>query len=86
MDLHHIDLNTPLKVPDGTDSLETVELVMALEEAFNIEIPDEDAEKFRTVGDLVDYIEHKAKPREPKEALIKKVWHVIQQILRRVKL
>jgi acyl carrier protein len=41
----------------GADSLDTVELVMAFEEAFNIEIPDEDAEKITTVKDAVDYIE-----------------------------
>ena len=40
----------------GADSLDTVELVMALEEEFGIEIPDEDAEKIRTVGDAVAYI------------------------------
>jgi acyl carrier protein len=40
----------------GADSLDTVELVMAFEEAFDIEIPDEDAEKIRTVQDAVDYI------------------------------
>jgi acyl carrier protein len=40
----------------GADSLDTVELVMAFEEAFEIEIPDEDAEKIRTVQDAVDYI------------------------------
>ena len=40
----------------GADSLDTVELVMALEEGFNIEIPDEDAEKIRTVQDAVAYI------------------------------
>ncbi len=40
----------------GADSLDTVELVMDLEEHFEIEIPDEDAEKFRTVKDAVDYI------------------------------
>lgn len=40
----------------GADSLETVELVMALEEDFGIEISDEDAEKIRTVGDAVDFI------------------------------
>ena len=40
----------------GADSLDTVELVMALEEAFEIEIPDEDAEKIKTVQDTVDYI------------------------------
>ena len=45
----------------GADSLDTVELVMAFEEAFDIEIPDEDAEKIRTVSDAVDYIEKKAK-------------------------
>ena len=40
----------------GADSLDTVELVMAFEEAFEIEIPDEDAEKIRTVQDAVDYV------------------------------
>ncbi len=40
----------------GADSLETVELVMALEEEFGIEISDEDAEKIRTVGDAIDFI------------------------------
>jgi len=40
----------------GADSLDTVELVMALEEAFSTEIPDEDAEKIKTIGDTVTYI------------------------------
>lgn len=40
----------------GADSLDTVELVMAFEEAFDIEIPDEDAEKIRTVQDAINYI------------------------------
>jgi acyl carrier protein len=40
----------------GADSLDIVELVMALEEEFGIEIPDEDAEKITTVGDAVEYI------------------------------
>ena len=40
----------------GADSLDTVELVMALEEAFEITIPDEDAEKIQTVQDAVEYI------------------------------
>jgi acyl carrier protein len=45
----------------GADSLDTVELVMAFEEAFDIEIPDEDAEKIRTVQDAITYIEQHAK-------------------------
>jgi len=40
----------------GADSLDTVELVMAFEEAFDLEIPDEDAEKIVTVGDAISYI------------------------------
>jgi len=45
----------------GADSLDTVELVMAFEEGFDIEIPDEDAEKIRTVQDAVDYIKKNSK-------------------------
>jgi acyl carrier protein len=45
----------------GADSLDTVELVMAFEEAFDIEIPDEQAEKIRTVKDAIDYINTHAK-------------------------
>jgi len=45
----------------GADSLDTVELVMALEEAFSLEIPDEEAEKIKTVGDTVTYIMAHAK-------------------------
>jgi acyl carrier protein len=45
----------------GADSLDIVELVMAFEEAFELEIPDEDAEKIATVGDAVTYIESKKK-------------------------
>jgi len=45
----------------GADSLDTVELVMALEEAFDLEIPDEAAEKIRTVQDAIDYIEKHSK-------------------------
>ena len=41
----------------GADSLDTVELIMAFEEAFDIEIPDEDAEKMTTVQDVFDYLE-----------------------------
>ena len=43
----------------GADSLDTVELVMAFEEKFDIEIPDEDAEKMRSVGDAVEYLTSK---------------------------
>jgi len=43
----------------NADSLDTVELVMAFEEEFNVEVPDEDAEKLQTVGDVVKYIEEK---------------------------
>lgn len=44
----------------NADSLDIVELIMAFEEAFEIEIPDEDAEKIRMVGDAIDYIEKNA--------------------------
>jgi acyl carrier protein len=45
----------------GADSLDIVELVMAFEEAFDLDIPDEDAEKIKTVKDAIDYIEAKKK-------------------------
>jgi acyl carrier protein len=44
----------------GADSLDTVELVMALEEEFNMEIPDEEAEKIKSVGDAIEYIKSHA--------------------------
>jgi acyl carrier protein len=44
----------------GADSLDTVELVMAFEEAFNVEIPDDAAEKIQTVGDAVNFIKEHA--------------------------
>lgn len=47
----------------GADSLDTVELVMALEEEFKLEIPDEEAEKISTVGQAIEYIE-KNLPKE----------------------
>jgi len=43
----------------GADSLDTVELVMAFEKEFDIDIPDEDAEKMRTVGDALNYLHEK---------------------------
>jgi acyl carrier protein len=48
----------------GADSLDTVEVVMALEEEFGIEIPDEDAEKITTVGEAIKYIDTKIKKKE----------------------
>ena len=48
-----------LKDDLGADSLDEVELLMALEDEFDIEIPDQDAEKFKTVKDIVDYVELK---------------------------
>ena len=60
---------TPEKLTDGAsfvddlkaDSLAVVELVLALEEAFHIEIPDEDTEQIKTVKDAVDYVKNHAK-------------------------
>jgi len=48
----------------GADSLDIVELVMAFEEAFNIDIPDEDAEKITTVKDAIDYIDAKSEKKK----------------------
>ncbi|MBU2044782.1 MAG: acyl carrier protein [Candidatus Omnitrophica bacterium] len=48
----------------GADSLDTVEVVMALEEEFGIEIPDEDAEKITTVGEAVKYISNKISKKD----------------------
>jgi acyl carrier protein len=48
----------------GADSLDTVELVMEFEEEFNIEIPDEDAEKMTTVGQAIEYLKKKEKEQE----------------------
>lgn len=47
----------------GADSLDTVELIMAFEEEFGIEIPDEDAEKIRTVGEAIEYINKKIREK-----------------------
>ena len=48
----------------GADSLDTVELVMALEEEFDLEIPDEDAEKITTVGEAIEYIQRNMEKEE----------------------
>ena len=48
----------------GADSLDIVELVMAFEEEFGVEVPDEDAEKLQTVGDVIKYIEEKSSKQQ----------------------
>lgn len=48
----------------GVESLDTVEIVAAMEEEFNIEIPDEDAERNVTVGQTIDYIENRLKGKQ----------------------
>ncbi len=61
VELSELEMNKSFLNDLGADSLDIVELVMAMEEEFEIEIPDEDAEKIQTVGDAVKYIsEHKA--------------------------
>ena len=64
--VEQLGVNADQVVPDakfiedlGADSLDTVELVMAFEEEFEIEVPDEDAEKLMSVGDVVKYIDDK---------------------------
>jgi acyl carrier protein len=47
----------------GADSLDVVELVMALEEAFGIQVPDEDVENIRTIRDIVEYVQKRAEIR-----------------------
>ncbi len=52
-----VDIDSDLMKDLEADSLDAVEIIMAVEEEFDIEIPDVDAEKFRTVRDMVDYVE-----------------------------
>ncbi|MBR5315983.1 MAG: acyl carrier protein [Firmicutes bacterium] len=52
-----VEMDTNLMKDLEADSLDAVEIIMAIEDHFEIEIPDEDAEKFQTVGDLVRYVE-----------------------------
>lgn len=56
VDAEEVSLGSSFIDDLGADSLDTVELVMALEEEFDVEIPDDDAEKITTVGDAVNYI------------------------------
>ena len=55
-----ITMDTHLMKDLEADSLDAVEIIMAIEDEFDIEVPDEDAEKFQTVADIVSYIEAKA--------------------------
>ncbi len=59
INLKEITLETSFLHDLGVDSLEVIELFMMFEEEFNVEIPNEDAEKMHTVGDAVKYIEEK---------------------------
>jgi acyl carrier protein len=61
VDENQVDPNASFVDDLGADSLDIVELVMAFEEAFDIDIPDEDAEKITTVKQAIDYIEAKKK-------------------------
>jgi len=61
VDENQVDPNASFVDDLGADSLDIVELVMAFEEAFDLDIPDEDAEKIKTVKDAIDYIEAKKK-------------------------
>jgi acyl carrier protein len=59
VDENQVDLKASFVDDLGADSLDIVELVMALEEAFNLDVPDEDAEKLKTVEDAINYIKGK---------------------------
>ena len=56
-DSDSLTMETSLKDDLDADSLDAVEVIMALEEEFDVEIPDEEAENFKTIGDIVEYIE-----------------------------
>ena len=57
VDEAEVTMDTNLMKDLSADSLDAVEIIMAIEDEYGIEIPDEDAEKFQTVGDLVRYVE-----------------------------
>ena len=54
-----VTMDTSLMKDLEADSLDAVEIIMAIEDEFDIEIPDEDAEKFQNIGDIVKYVEEK---------------------------
>ncbi len=60
VDMEKVTLGASFMEDLGADSLDTVELIMAFEEAFNIEIPDEDAEKISKVQEVINYIKGKS--------------------------
>lgn len=64
VDESQVDDNASFVDDLGADSLDIVELVMAFEEAFEIEIPDEDAEKIITVKDAIDYIQNRVSSKK----------------------
>ena len=63
LDVSEDEVTAPASIVDdlGADSLDVVEIIMGLEEEFDVEIPDEDAEKITTVQQIIDYVEEKAK-------------------------
>ena len=60
VDEEEVKLETNLAMDLEADSLDAVEIIMAIEDEFDIEVPDEDAEKFATVNDIVSYVEARA--------------------------
>ena len=59
VDESQVGMDTHLMKDLEADSLDAVEIIMAIEDEFDIEVPDEDAEKFQSVGDIVRYVEDK---------------------------
>ena len=60
------------------DSLDAVEIIMAIEDEFDIEVPDEDAEKFQTVGDIIKYVEEKAEDSRSGKPVARRVLQIIR--------
>jgi acyl carrier protein len=58
-DVESITMETSIMNDLEADSLDAVEIMMAIEDEFGVEIPDEDAENFRNIGDIVNYVEQK---------------------------
>ena len=57
IDVSQVDIDSDMMKDLEADSLDAVEIIMAIEEDFDMAIPDKDAEKFRTVRDMVEYVE-----------------------------